>query len=62
MWFLVETVRQAWRVPSPTQRALLALLGGMLVSAAFNFSAHLWVTGSLGLVAVCGLRVLAQET
>lgn len=61
-WFLWETLQQARRaMQAPEGRALAAVLAAFLVNALVHFTAHLWVLGAFGLVAVCGLRVLAKE-
>lgn len=62
-WFLYGLVHATRRaVASPERTSLLAMLLAFLVNAMLNYPAHLWQVGIYGLVAVCGLQVLARDT
>lgn len=61
-WFLVETCKDIGRIiQNPIGRACMAMFAAFFVNCLLNFSAHLWVTGSLGLFAICGIRVISEE-
>ena len=62
LWALLRTMRQAWtyRTDPLVQMCAMVLLA-FVVNSLINFPAHLWVLGSLGLVAYCGITVLAGE-
>lgn len=61
-WLVASTVRRVWRL---RQDELAVCLGGIflvfLLSSLIGFPAHLWILGSLGLTAYCGLVVLQRD-
>jgi hypothetical protein len=61
-WILVDCWIKVFRLVKGKE---VIALGGMLIAfminSFFNFPAHLWLTGSLALVAYCGIYVIYNE-
>lgn len=62
LWGIWDAVNRWRHLPRTGLSNALAGIGGVfLLAGAVNFPAHLWVLGSLGLVAYCGMYVLSVE-
>ena len=62
-WLLWDYWRTVWRLPKT--KLVVACSGMMLaflLNSLVNFPAHLWLTGSMGLTAYCGIKVIAADT
>ena len=58
-WLLLDLGRRAWRMShTDTWLALTGILIAFLFNSLISFPAHLWMTGSFGFLAYCGLLTL----
>src|SRR3990167_8411386 len=59
LWVLWDYWKTVWRLPKT--KLVVACSGMMLaftLNSLVNFPAHLWLTGSMGLTAYCGIKVI----
>lgn len=61
-WMLSDWAKKAWVMRDDhTAATLLAVLAAFLCNSLYNFPAHLWIMGSIGLFAYGGMYVLWAE-
>ena len=61
-WIVIDWMRTVWKLPKSREVVALSGVGiAFLLNSCVNFPMHLWLLGSFGLLAYCGIHVLARE-